>query len=109
MENWRLSAVTGDLLAVPGIGPSAVRAFLSDPDSTTRITNAHQLIGQYLMLKGPDDETNQCSVRELNQKFWYFLKTKGIVSHRSAIVLAIYLKISLFFPDLSDANQEDYE
>jgi hypothetical protein len=109
MENWRINQVTGDLKSVPGIGPAAIKAFLKDPDDMTRITNTHQLIGQYLMLKGPDDDDHSCSIRELNQKFWYFLKTKGITAHRSAIVLAIYLKVASFFPDLSDMNEEDYE
>lgn len=109
MENWRLHQVTGNLSDVPGIGPAAINAFLNDPDDSTRITNTHQLIGQYLMLKGPDSEEYTTSVREWNQKFWYFLKAKGITAHRSAIVLAIYLKVTSFFPDLSDMNEEDYE
>lgn len=107
MENWRINQVSGDLKAVPGIGPAAIKALANDPDDTTRITNTHQLIGQYLMLKGPDSEEHTCSTRELNQKFWYFLKAKGIVAHRSAIVLAIYYKVSSFFPDISDINEED--
>jgi hypothetical protein len=109
MEQWQISAVSGDLLAVPGIGPAAVRAFANDPDETTRITNTHQLIGQYLMLKGPDTDEHTTSIREWNQKFWYYLKAKGITAHRSAIVLAIYLKVASFFPDLSDMNEEDYD
>ena len=107
MEHWRINRVSGDLKAVPGIGPAAIKALANDPDDTTRITNTHQLIGQYLMLKGPDTEEHTTSVREWNQKFWYFLKAKGITAHRSAIVLAIYLKVTSFFPDLSDINEED--
>ena len=108
MEEWRVSNVTGELLDVPGLGPAAKKLLLSDPDPTTRITNAHQLIGQYLMLKGPDNDSYTCSIRELNQKFWYFLKAKGVVSHRSAIVLAVYRKVSTFFPHLADVNEDDY-
>ena len=106
MENWRISSVTGDLKAVPGIGPATIKILTSDPDLSTRITNTHQLIGQYLMLKGPDDEHHTCSIHEVNQKFWYYLKAKGITSHRSAIVLAIYLKVASLFPDLADMNEE---
>jgi hypothetical protein len=106
MEQWRVGTVTGDLSQVPGIGPAAIKHFAADPDPNTRITNTHQLIGQYLMLKGPEDEET-CSIRELNQKFWYYLKAKGIVTHRSAIVLAVYLKVSSFFPNLADVNEED--
>jgi hypothetical protein len=107
MEQWRVSNVTGNLLDVPGIGPAAVKHLRSDPDPNTRITNTYQLIGQYLMLKGPEDEEQTCSIRELNQKFWYYLKAKGIATHRSAIVLAIYLKVSAFFPNFADVNEED--
>lgn len=110
MEKWRLEKVTGNLSDVPGIGPAAIKTFANDPDETTRITNTHQLIGQYLLLKGPDDDesrTGPVTIRELNQKFWYYLKAKGITAHRSAIVLAIYLKVASFFPDLSDMNEED--
>ena len=109
MEQWRINHVTGDLNDVPGIGPATIKKLASDPDDTTRITNSHQLIGQYLMLKGPDTADCTTSVREWNQKFWYYLKAKGITSHRSAIVLAIYLKVVSFFPDLSDMNEEDLE
>jgi hypothetical protein len=109
MENWQYNNVTGNLLDVPGIGPAAVKALLNDPDDTTRITNTHQLIGQYLMLKGPDDATHTCKIGEVNQKFWYFLKAKGITAHRSAIVKAIHLKVTSFFPDISDMNDDEHD
>jgi len=96
--------VTGDLNEVPGIGPAAIKALANDRDPLTRITNTHQLIGQYLMLKGPDNGTTTVSVTELNQKFWFYLKAKGIKSHRSAIVLALNEKVGTFFPGLYDAN-----
>jgi hypothetical protein len=74
-----------------------------------RITNTHQLIGQYLMLKGPDEEDKIVTVSELNHKFWFYLKSKGIKAHRSAIVLAISEKVASFFPGLHDANADDFD
>lgn len=109
MDIWRGSAVSGDLDDVPGIGPAAIKIFMEDPDPMTRITNTHQLIGQYLMFKGPDDDEKVVSVSELNHKFWFYLKAKGIKAHRSAIVLAISEKVASFFPGLHDANADEYD
>ena len=109
MQKWQYDQVSGNLIDVPGIGPAAIKALFNDPDDLTRITNTHQLIGQYLMLKGPDTDTHAVSTREWNNKFWYYLKSKGITSHRSAIVMAIHMKVTSFFPNLSDMNEEDYD
>jgi hypothetical protein len=105
MEVWKNADVKGDLKQVPGIGAAAVdKLGAADVEENERITNTHQLIGKYLMLKGPGDVT----FSELNQKFWYFLKAKGITAHRSAIVLAISDKVSAFFPGFHDGS-EDFE
>ena len=104
METWRASGVSGNLLEVPGVGPAAVRIFLEDKDPMTRITNTYQLFGQYLMLKGPDTEDKKVTTSELNHKFWFWLKMKGIKSHRSAIVMAVAEKVASFFPCFYDAN-----
>ena len=105
MDQWRSGAITGDLIEVPGIGPKAIELLGSDGVAAFRITNTYQLIGQYLMLKGPDVDGHHVSTTELNQKFWFWLKGKGISAHRSAIVLAISEKVSSFFPGLYDANE----
>jgi hypothetical protein len=107
MDIWRAGTVTGDLLEVPGIGPAAKAKLADDPMITCRITNTYQLIGQYLMLKGPDEDGQTVSVGETNKKFWFFLKMKGISSHRSAIVLAISEKVASFFTGFYDANAYD--
>jgi hypothetical protein len=77
-----------------------------DVEENERITNTHQLIGKYLMLKGPGEVT----FSELNHKFGHFLDGKGITSHRNAIVRAISDKVSSFFPGFHDGSEEfDYE
>lgn len=105
MEVWRTEQVSGNLLDVPGIGPAAVKKLSDDPKEP--ITNTYQLFGKYLMLKGPDTDENKVECVEHNEKFWHYLKTKGITSHRSAIVKAVAEKAALFFPGIYDANMYD--
>jgi hypothetical protein len=107
MEKWRQGTITGVLTEVPGIGPKATELLRDDPVDSFRITNTYQLIGLYLMLKGESEDGQVMSASETNQRFWYWLKGKGIASHRSAIVLAISEKASSFFPGIYDANAED--
>lgn len=109
MEKWRTSEVTGDIIEVPGIGPAAKKLLAEDAIPEDRITNTHQLIGHYLKLKGPDGEDEVVTIAETNQKFWYWLKLKGIASHRSAIVLAVAEKCATFFPGFHDANAVEYD
>lgn len=104
MSAWRQGGITGFIEEVPGIGPGAAKRLAEDPIETLRITNTYQLIGAYLMLKGPEANGETVTVSELNQKFWFFLKMKGISAHRSAIVLAISEKVSTFFTGFYDAN-----
>jgi len=88
MERWRQEAITGDLTEVPGIGPKAAET-LANGEGDDKITNTYQLFGKFLMLKGPDEEGRKVESFEHTEKFWYFLKSRGIASHRSAIVKAI--------------------
>jgi hypothetical protein len=105
MELWINSNITGDLKQVPGIGVVAVEKLgAKDVEENQRIETTHQLIGKYLMLKGPGD-----TFKELNQKFWYFLMAKGISSHRSDIVKAIAKKVSSFIPNFQGGIEDDYE
>lgn len=104
MELWRQSPITGDLNEVPGIGPAAVTK-LADGEGDEQITNTYQLFGKFLMLKGPDTDGRKVEPFEHTEKFWYFLKNKGITAHRSAVVRAIAEKSATFFRDIYDANQ----
>jgi hypothetical protein len=106
-EKWNSSAVTGDLTEVPGIGPAAVKnlAFDEQDRPHERVTNTYQLFGVYLTMKGPDDtEHGAVTSFEHNERFWQWLKAKGVVSHRSAIVKAVAEKCATFFADFYDAN-----
>jgi hypothetical protein len=68
------------------------------------VTNTYQLFGKYLSLKGPDTDEEQVESYLHNEKFWLWLKMKGISAHRSAIVKSIAEKSATFFPGFYDAN-----
>jgi hypothetical protein len=96
MEHWKNSTITGDLRQIPGIGPAAVEKLKAES-----ITNTFQLVGKYLFMKGPDEESLKYPAVH-NDKFWFWLKNIGIVSHRSAIVVALGEKMSQTFPGIYD-------
>ncbi|KAL3943276.1 MAG: hypothetical protein SGBAC_002647 [Bacillariaceae sp.] len=108
MEVWNSSQVSGDLKEVPGIGPAAVKKLAEADEGPDKITNTYQLFGKFLMLKGPGhgDEI-EVEPLEHTQKFWEFLKNRGIAAHRSAIVKAIAEKSATFFSGIYDANDYD--
>jgi hypothetical protein len=102
MEDWLRSQVTPDLNDVPGIGPAAVKKLAAGDE---QITNCYQLFGKFLMLRGPDSEERVVENMEHTEKFWQWLKQKGISAHRSAIVRAIAEKSATFFTGIYDANE----
>lgn len=107
MQDWLKSQVTDDLEDVPGIGPRA-KEKLADGDES--ITNCYQLFGKFLMLRGPDSEDHKVESMEHTEKFWQWLKAKGITAHRSAIVRAVAEKSATFFHGIYDAAEwEDEE
>ena len=61
------------------------------------------------MLKGPDDSDHKVECVEHTEKFWHWLKSKGISSHRSAIVRAVAEKSATFFNGIYDANNWEDE
>lgn len=107
MEDWLRSQVTANVEDVPGIGPAAKKKLAEGDES---ITNCYQLFGKFLLLRGPDSEERTVENMEHTEKFWQWLKQKGISSHRSAIVRAIAEKSATFFTGIYDANEwEDDE
>jgi hypothetical protein len=103
MQVWRTEPVSGNLLDVPGIGPAAVKKLADDTDNEA-ITNTYQLFGKYLMLKGPDVDDRKVESVEHSEKFWQYLKSRGITAHRSAVVRAVAEKAATFFTGIYDAN-----
>jgi hypothetical protein len=103
MDEFLQVNITGNLLEVPGIGPAAVKALAKSDNEDDRITNTYQLIGRYLMLKGPDrSATDKVESMEHNNKFWYYLKSRGIAAHRSGIVQCIARKCGTFMAGIYD-------
>merc|ERR1712029_1218949 len=99
---------TGVITEVPGIGPAAAKK-LSAGDGDEQITNTYQLIGKFLLLKGPDDDENKVDSMEHCEKFWYWLQDKGISAHRSAIVKAVAMKSNGLFPGIYDPDLYEEE
>ena len=64
---------------------------------------------QFLALKGPDqDGSPKVESMEHCEKFWLWLESMGISSHRSAIVKAIALRVNEFLPGVYDPDLYDY-
>ena len=100
--------MTGDLTEVPGIGPAAAKTLKAGNDYDPEpITNTYQLIGKFLMLKGPDDDEDKVESVEHVEKFWHWLKNRGISSYRSGIVRSIAEKVDHFMPGIYE--KEMYE
>jgi len=106
MADFIRGTVTGDVTEVPGIGPAAAKK-LASGEGDEKVTNTYQLIGKFLMLKGPDDDDNKVESMEHCEKFWYWLQDKGISAHRSAIVKAIACKVNGLFPGVYDPDLYD--
>ena len=62
------------------------------------------------MLKGPaEKEGEMIEAFEHTERFWYWLKDKGITAHRSAIVRAIAEKSQSFFRAIYDETMYEDE
>jgi hypothetical protein len=92
------------LLDVPGIGPAAVKKLADTTGGDEAITNTYQLFGKYLMLKGPDSDDYKVECVEHSEKFWQYLKSRGVTAHRSAIVKAVAERAATMFAGIYDAN-----
>mmetsp|Transcript_32386 Transcript_32386/g.39808 ORF Transcript_32386/g.39808 Transcript_32386/m.39808 type:complete len:133 (-) Transcript_32386:325-723(-) len=103
MAEFMRATITGDITEVPGIGPSAAKK-LADGEGDDAVTNTFQLIGKFLTLKGPDTEDGKVEQLEHMEKFWYWLQSKGIASHRSGIVRAIAEKVNSMIPGIYDPD-----
>jgi hypothetical protein len=78
---------------------AAIQALATDIDPTEHISNMEQLLGKYMTFKRPGD-----SIRDVNLKFWFYLKFRGldIAAQRTAIVRAVHVKVASYFPSFDD-------
>ncbi|CAM9138687.1 unnamed protein product [Phaeothamnion confervicola] len=97
------SPITGDITEVPGIADGA-RTKLAAGEGDDKVTNTYQLIGKFLALKGPDSKDHKVDSVEHCDKFWYWLQSKEVNSHRSGIVNAIAEKVNTWMPGTYDAD-----
>ena len=104
LQSRALPLANEDITEVPGIGPAAAKKLADAEDDDEKITNTWQLMGKFLMLKGPDEDGHKVESNEHMQKFWHWMAEKGISSHRSAIVRAIAEKMNGMTPGIYDAS-----
>lgn len=110
METWKTTPTVPELSSVPGLGEAGIAKLANCEMEDDRITNTYQLFGKFLMMKGPGDgDEIEIPSTEHTEKFWYWLKNRGIHAHRSAIVRAIAEKSSTFFQGIYDVNDYDDE
>ena len=100
------SPTEADLNTIPGLGKAGIKKLGECEVEDDKITNSYQLFGKFLMLKGPGNTEDQIEIASLEhmEKFWYWLKNRGINAHRSAIVRAIAEKSATFFQGIYDVN-----
>lgn len=91
--------ITGDLSEVPGIGDSAILAL-----SEVEVDTTFALMGKYLMLKQKDVEPIEHA-----ERFYLWLKSIGINSHRCAIVTSISEKMNITFVGIYDPDSYEEE
>ena len=71
-------------------------------DGDAAVETTYQLIGKFLSLKGKG-----MSSKEHMDAFWFYLKARGVDSHRSGIVDAIARKVDVMIPGIADYQAED--
>jgi len=99
LQSWLAAPVTGNLLEVPGIGEGNILKFASSNNGQDPICTTYELFGKFLLIKSPGVlPVEHCD------RFWFWLKGKGIISHRAAIVQACAEKLNLMMPGLYDGN-----
>ena len=103
MEEFIQAQISGDLNEVPGIGPAAIKA-LKNSDKQV-VTNTYQLLGVYYSLKSTSEDGTLLDSFSHNDAFWYWLKSRGITAHRSAVVQAIARKANSFTPGFYDPTE----
>ena len=99
LRAWLAAPITGNLLEVPGIGEGNVLKLATANNGGDPICTSYELFGKFFLLKSPGVlPVEHCD------RFWFWLKGKGIISHRAAIVQACAEKLNLMMPGLYDGN-----
>jgi len=86
--------ITGDLSEVPGLGDFGIKKLKKENISTT-----FALMGKFLILKEKGVEPiEHCD------RFFYWLTSVGITSHKHTITQAIAQKLDISFPGIYESN-----
>jgi hypothetical protein len=97
MRTWLSQPVVEDIRQIPGIGDKNAEILSLNNDIESGISTTFELLGKYLMLRKKGmTPTEHCD------RFWSWLKTKHITSHKDAIVQACAERCNLMFPGIYD-------
>jgi hypothetical protein len=95
--------LSGDLTEIPGLGASTAQVLARGTDP---VTTSHQLIGVYLTMRSADLDTLEViSMAQHCDRFWNWLKLKGVNSYRNEIVSCVAEKANTMMPGLYDPDQ----
>ena len=86
--------IVKELRSVPGVGQKN-----KDTLQENGVFTTHQLMGKFLSLS---EEETDCV--ELCDKFYFWLQSVGVNSHRGAIVSALGEKLAIIVPGIYDSD-----
>lgn len=104
LADFLRAPITGDLTEIPYLSRCAIRKLATGDD---KITNTFQLIGKYLLLKTCIGKIDDIIDNKTHcNKFYNWLKSKGIQSYRNDIVMIIAEKVNIMIPGIY--NPDDF-
>lgn len=75
----------------------AIKELAKSMPGDAPVETTHQLIGKFLTLRGKGMTPQQHM-----DAFWFYLKERGLSSHRAGIVDAIAQKVNVMIPGISE-------
>lgn len=97
MTKWLHLPITGDLKEVPFIGDGIAKMLRNPTENCPGISSTFELLGKFLQCRGAEDnQVTQCD------RFWAWLKSKGIGNQKNSIVQAVAMKSNIYFPGMYD-------
>lgn len=107
LADFLRAPLTGDIQEVPGIGEAAMKNLAKEDGGSgdDAITNTYQLMGKFLLLKSNTDSGEMVQCQEHCDAFWHWLKSKGINSYRSGIVMAVAEKLNTMIPGVYNTDE----
>jgi len=87
------------LMSVPGVDAQADKIL-----NCKRITNTHQLIGQFLLF-----DANNVDPQQLHERFILWLQKLGVTKHTATIASAVAEKVGSWVEGVYDGDTEAWD